>query len=261
VTSQFLKDASQRVRDDQANLAFNPVKLPPCESLSYRFDNSSLAPPGKPFGAISFTWDFGDGTRVTAGLGSVTHAYTSAGTYKVRLVLTDTNYCNSPDSISVDLRIAPNVKALFETPANGCVPYDAVFNNTSLAGQTFRWDFGDGNTSTLSSPTHLYNSVGTYRVKLIAIDSATCNIIDSAEHTITVHPNPIADFSFAPLVPEVNKPTIFTNLSTGGVRYKWEFGDGDSVIKTTLDTVLHQYNSTGTFNACLVTFNQFGCFC
>jgi hypothetical protein len=87
-------------------------------------------------------------------------------------------------------------------------------------------------------------------VKLIAIDSATCNIIDSAEHTITVHPNPIADFSFAPLVPEVNKPTIFYNLSTGGVRYKWEFGDGDSVIKTTQDTVLHQYNSTGTFNAC-----------
>ena len=248
-----------RVRDDQANLAFTPVKLPPCESLSYRFDNSSLAPPGKPFGAVSFTWDFGDGTRVTAGLGSVTHAFASAGTYKVRLILSDTSYCNSPDSLSVDLRIAPNVRALFETPAAGCVPYEAIFNNTSLAGQTFRWDFGDGNTSTLSSPTHLYNSVGTYRVKLVAIDSATCNIIDSTEHTITVNPNPVADFSFAPLVPEVNKPTIFTNLSSGGVRYKWEFGDGDSVIKTTPDTVLHQYNSTGTFMACLITFNQFGC--
>jgi gliding motility-associated-like protein len=248
-----------RVRNDLASLAFTPVKLPPCESLSYRFDNSSLAPAGKPFGAISFTWDFGDGTRVTSGPGSVTHSYSTAGTYKVRLVLTDTNYCNSPDSLSIDLRIAPNVKAVFETPAAGCVPYDAVFNNTSLAGQSFIWDFGDGSGSTLSSPTHLYNTVGTYRVKLIAIDSATCNIIDSTEQTITVNPNPTANFSFAPAVPEVNKPTIFTNLSSGAVRYKWVFGDGDTAVKNTADTILHQYNTTGTYNACLIAFNQFNC--
>lgn len=247
------------VRNDLAALAFTPVKLPPCQSLSYRFDNFSTFPAGKPFSSNSFIWDFGDGVRVSSGPGAITHSYAAAGTYKVRLVLVDTNYCNSPDSLEVDLRIAPNVKAQFETPASGCVPYEAIFNNTSLAGQQFRWDFGDGNTSTLSSPTHIYNNTGTYRVKLVAIDSATCNIIDSTETTITVNPNPVADFSFTPVTPEVNKPTIFTNLSTGGVRYKWIFGDGDSLIKTTPDTVLHQYNTTGTFNACLVTFNQFGC--
>lgn len=248
-----------KVRDDKANLAFNPVKLPPCESLSYRFDNSSTAPIAKPFGAISFTWDFGDGNRVNSGVGAVTHSYAAAGTYKVRLILTDTNYCNSPDSLEVELRIAPNVDAQFLTPASGCVPYNAVFENTSLAGQRFIWDFGDGAGSTLSSPTHLYNNTGSYTVKLIAIDSATCNIIDSVEKTISVNPNPVAGFTFAPLVPEINKPTIFTNQSVGGVRFKWLFGDGDSVIKTTPDTVLHQYNATGTFNACLIVFNQFNC--
>ncbi len=246
-------------RNDQANLAFNTVKLPPCQSLSYRFDNLSIPPGGKPFGASSFTWDFGDGTRVTAGTGSVTHSYAAAGSYKVRLVLTDTNYCNSPDSMTIDLRIAPNVKAQFLTPAAGCVPYNAVFDNTSLAGTTFIWDFGDGTGSGQFSPTHLYNNVGTYTVKLIAIDSATCNIIDSTTQTITVNPVPVAGFTFAPTTPQVNKPTIFTNTSTGGVRFKWLFGDGDSVIKTTPDTVLHQYNATGTYNACLVVYNQFGC--
>ena len=58
-----------RVRADQATLDFNPVKLPPCESLTYRFDNLSVAPAGKPFSGTSFTWSFGDGTRITAGAG------------------------------------------------------------------------------------------------------------------------------------------------------------------------------------------------
>lgn len=249
-----------RVRDDQATLDFNPVKLPPCQALSYRFDNLSVAPPGKPFSGASFTWSFGDGSpRLTAGAGPVNHTYTSPGTYKVRLILTDTNYCNAPDSIERDLRIAPLVDAQFETPPGGCAPYDAHFNNTSLAGQQFFWDFGDGTTSSAVNPNHLYANVGTYTIRLIAIDSGTCNIIDSTQKTITVSSKPTADFSHAPIPAQENKPTIFTNLSTGGVRYKWLFGDGDSTTKTTMDTVLHQYNATGTYQACLITFNQFGC--
>ena len=248
-----------RVRADRATLDFNPVKLPPCEALTYRFDNLSVAPPGKPFSGASFTWSFGDGTRVTAGPGPVNHTFTGPGTYKVRLILTDTNYCNAPDSIEKELRVAPLVDARFETPPAGCAPYDAQFENTSLAGQQFFWDFGDGTTSTEVNPNHSYPVVGTYTIKLIAIDSATCNIIDSTQQTITVSSKPTADFSHAPIPAQENKPTIFTNLSIGGIRYKWLFGDGDSAVKVTPDTVLHQYNATGTYQACLIVYNQFGC--
>ncbi|MBO9634226.1 MAG: gliding motility-associated C-terminal domain-containing protein, partial [Chitinophagaceae bacterium] len=52
---------------------------------------------------------------------------------------------------------------------------------------------------------------------------------------------------------------LFNNASTGGVRYKWIFGDGEERIKTTNDTTLHQYNATGTYNVMLVTFNQYDC--
>ena len=45
-----------------------------------------------------FTWDFGDGRRVQAGPGTITHSYSAPGTYNVRLILTDTSYCNAPDS-------------------------------------------------------------------------------------------------------------------------------------------------------------------
>jgi len=249
-----------RARNDKADLAFLATKLPPCQSLSYQFDNTSTPPAGKPFGPNSFVWDFGDGSaRVQTGLGSVNHSFASPGTYNTRLVLVDTNYCNYPDSLQKTLRVAPLVKAQFETPNLGCAPYNAFFNNTSLAGQQFFWDFDDGTTSTDVNPTHLYADTGNYTIKLIAVDSATCNVIDSTSLSITVHSKPQAAFTDQPVPPVANKPAIFFNNSTNATHYVWLFGDGDSALKNNLDTVIHQYRSTGTFQACLVAINQFGC--
>jgi gliding motility-associated-like protein len=246
-----------KVRTDRAVLDFDITKLPPCELLNYQFDNKSVAPPGKPFGPDDFTWDFGDGTRIT-GVNSLTHSYAAPGTYPVRLVLLDTAYCNFPDSLVKNLRVSPVVKAQFEVP-DGCAPYAAYFNNTSLAGQQFFWDFGDGSTSTDVNPTHVYAAAGTYTISLLVIDNGTCNIRDSTKRTIQVHNKPAAAFTTRPVPPEYNVPTVFENQSTGAVRYTYYFGDGDSTDKNNLDTVVHQYNETGTFNACLVAYNEFDC--
>jgi len=247
-------------RNDRAPVDFAMQKVGPCQSLEFQFTNLSTSPPGKPFGNNSFKWDFGDGSpTVITGTGPLNHTFPRPDTYDVKLILLDTNYCNSPDTVEKTLRIAPLVDAQFSVPLAGCVPYNAQFKYTGTAGQTFQWTFGDGNTSTLANPTNLYTAVGTYQVKLVVIDSATCNIIDSVEATITVNPIPSAAFTFAPVPAEENTPTTFFNNSIGGVRHIWHFGDGDSAVRTTMDTVKHQYNATGTFNACLVTINQFGC--
>lgn len=249
-----------RARTDKADVAFNSFKLPPCESLTYRFDNISTSPPAKPFSDSSFIWDFGDGSpRLVSGTASVTHPYVSPGTYNVRLVLVDTNYCNYPDSAEKTLRVSPLVKAQFETPPTGCAPYTAVINNTTLAGQDFFWSFGDGTTSTEVNPVHLYNDTGTYIIKLVAIDTTTCNKIDSTSMTIVVHSKPTAGFTDQPIPPEYNKPTIFFNNSVGADHFIWYFGDDDSTAKSSMDTVIHQYRATGTYQACLVAINQFGC--
>ncbi|MGB8190275.1 MAG: PKD domain-containing protein [Chitinophagaceae bacterium] len=249
-----------RVRADRAFLDFRADKQGDCQSLEYQFTNLSTPPPGKPFSNGSFTWIFGDNTPpVKTGMLPVNHTYPGPGTYKVKLILTDTNYCNAPDTLEKELRIAPEVKAGIQTPLSGCAPYEAEFFNTSLAGQQFFWDFGDGFTSTEVNPTHLFIATGVYIVKLVAYDSATCNKVDSTTVTITVNSKPQAAFTFAPVPAEENKPTIFFNNSIGGAKYVWHFGDGDSTVKTTMDTVMHQYNATGTYTACLVAINQFGC--
>ncbi|HMW67686.1 MAG TPA: PKD domain-containing protein, partial [Chitinophagaceae bacterium] len=264
-TTCNVRDTSRltiRAGDIKANLAMTPVKLPPCTSFNYQFNNLSTAPPGNPFGPASFTWDFGDGTpKVTAGLVSVNHSYASPGTYNVKLLLNDLTYCNAPDSLIVQLNVAANVKAAFSTPALGCAPYDAVFTNNSIAGETFIWDFGDGSPlSTASTPTHLYPAPGTYHVMLVANNPSTCNLTDTARFTITVMGAPTADFSWSPSPPLENTPTIFSNLSSAdAVNFKWVFGDGDSLLTDSRLPVTHQYNKTATFNACLTAYNAAGC--
>lgn len=250
---------TMRVRDDQAALNMTAVKLPPCTSLAYEFTNNSTAI--KPFTNTSFRWDFGDGTTQLAGLGKVMHTYTTAGTYNVRLILLDTSYCNGPDSITQVIRIATNVKAQFETPANGCAPYNASFNNTSLGGSDFIWDFGDGTTSTVHDPVHVYNSTGVYRVRLIANDANTCNQTDTSGYfTITINPNPSASFTYSPNPTEPNTAVSYLNSSVGASRYKWLFGDNDTLFTIRPDTtVRHLFNASGTYNSCLVAYNNAGC--
>src|SRR5205085_3024158 len=124
-------------------------------------------PSNRTFSSKSFTWNFGDNSLpLVAGTNTVTHSFPGPGSYIVKLYLNDTTFCNSRDSLITTVRISSNVKATFLTPQSGCAPYNAVFNNTSGGGQQFYWDFGDGNTSTSSSPQHLYTIPGKYVVGL-----------------------------------------------------------------------------------------------
>jgi gliding motility-associated-like protein len=251
-----------KVGNLKAILDFNFFKTGGCNSLQYQFNNTSFAPPVRPFTNTSFTWNFGDGSPlVIAGLNPVTHTFPNPGPYNVSLNLTDTAYCNTPDDTTVLIDIAANVKAQFTTPALGCVQYNAVFDNITIGGQTWLWEFGDNTTSTAFEPVHLYATAGTYQVRLIAFNPNTCNLVDtSAYFTITVLDSPTPDFDFLPKPPLENTPTTFTNLSSAdAVRFKWEFGDGDSLLTASRQPVKHQYNATGTFNACLTAYNAAGC--
>jgi gliding motility-associated-like protein len=245
--------------NNKATLSFLSQKLLPCESLTMQYTNTSTPQSGN-FGPRSFYWDYGDGSpRDTAGLTPPrVHNYAAAGVYTVKLFILDTTFCNSPDSIQKTIRLSPTVKAMFNTPPVGCAPYTAIFDNTSLAGTDFLWEFGDNTTSTDVSPTHLYANPGTYKVRLIAKDTNTCNKIDtSAYFTITVVLKPVAGFNWSPNPPQENVPVTFTNLSSpDATHFLWNFGDGES---STERNPVHQYNATGTYTAELIAYNEANC--
>ncbi|RZK46431.1 MAG: PKD domain-containing protein [Pedobacter sp.] len=186
-------------------------------------------------------------------------------THNVKLILTDSAYCNSPEILDTVVSVAANVEARFETETQVCAPYTAVFTNTSIGGQTFEWNFGDpasggDNTSTQVNPTHYYANPGTYTIRLVANDPNTCNKTDDFEFTITVTDRPTANFSYTPVAPVENTPNVFMNLSSANsVSFKWLFGDGDSLITNSRANIQHQYNSTNKFIVLLIAYNSVGC--
>jgi gliding motility-associated-like protein len=246
-----------KVGNNIVDADFSFFKLDSCNSLRYQFINQTVATVPN-YSSQTFLWDFGDNTpKVRTGFGPINHTYASVGTYTVKLLVDDTTFCNVPDSAVKQLRISPNVKASFTTPNRGCVPYTPVFKNTSQGGTDWIWEFSTGFVSTDFEPTYTFNTVGTYTVRLIAIDTATCNKRDtSAYFTITVLPIPTANFSWTPNPPQVNALTRFTNLSSGATRYLWNFGDGES---STAFAPTHQYNATGTYRATLYAYNAADC--
>ncbi len=246
-----------KVGDNKVYLDFISNKLPPCTNLTYSFTNTSTDTRG-PFNPNTFTWDFGDNTPLVTQSQTppVTHTYGGPGTYVVKLSIDDTTFCNSPADTSKTVRLSPQVKALFSTPASGCAPYTAVFSNNSLGGLNFFWDFGDGTTSTDVNPSHLYNNIGTYIVKLEAFDSTSCNKVDSMSFSISVLPAPTASFTYNPNPPKENTFTNFVNQSTNATRYVWNFGDGDSSNE---ENPTHIFPATATYHVCLNAYNDAGC--
>lgn len=246
-----------RVREDEAPMGFTEQRLPPCTALEYLFINTSTHPPGKPFTSTSFTWNFGDNTpEVITDTARQTHPFASEGIYTVSLTLTDTNYCNAPETRSIQLRVAANVVAAFTVQDSSCAPFVANFDNISKGGVTFNWDFGDGTTSTDAYPTHTYAQPGRYPVRLEAFDPNTCNQRHDTTIFITVMPPPVAQFTYQPNKPVENTPHMFTNQSTGAAHYRWDFGDGNTSAEV---NPTYQYLRTGTYEVCLIAYTEFGC--
>ncbi len=250
------------VKNNPAAVDFDFAKLPPCTSLNFVFTNLSTAPAAVPFTDSSFEWSFGDGTAsISAGMTQVTHSFQSAGSYSITLSLVDTNYCNYPLDTTRIVSVAQNVIAQFQIPATGCAPDSAIFNNTSIGGETYYWNFGDGSPidSIDMNPIHFYPNPGSYTITLIAVDSNTCNIVDTTSFTITLQSKPTADFTYQPTPAQSNTPTVFTPITSPVVKYLWEFGDGTFETKTEPDTVVHLYIQSDTFNVCLIVTNAEGC--
>lgn len=127
----------------------------------------------------SYVWDFGDSTAPSNEL-NPTHVYNVLGKHTVTLTAySKWNYSNTntkTEYIEVIAQpINPVVADFTGTPLNGNVPLLVTFTNNSTNADSYEWNFGDGSTSTLENPTHIYNVVGVYTVSLIAKLGAISN--------------------------------------------------------------------------------------
>lgn len=120
----------------------------------------------------TYAWTFGDGG--SSSVPDPSHVYAAAGTYSAVLVVADSTGSRRSASlnITVDAVLSLSVGVL---PGSGGVPLTTSFNATVSGGTppyTFRWKFGDGNTSSAANTNHTYDRPGTYNATLTVTDSA-----------------------------------------------------------------------------------------
>lgn len=228
------------------SIAFSSAPDSVCVNESFSFTNLSS-------GLAGMIWDFGDGT--TSSLSDPVHTYANSGTYTVTLSGTSqTNGCTG--SISHPVIVSTNPTAAFTpSPNSGCVNLQVTFGNSSGNTSFQSWDFGDGNTSSVFSPSHTYTSPGSYTVRLYVENANGC--ADSTEQIITVYPLPAAAFSVTSsdaCVPPVN--VNFTNTSSGAVSYDWDFGNGQTSQLNNPATV---YMAPGSYTIQLTATTIYGC--
>ncbi|PWT98041.1 MAG: hypothetical protein C5B52_12765 [Bacteroidetes bacterium] len=198
-------------------------------------------------GAISWSWNFGDGG--TSNLQNPSHTYTSNGTFDVSLTVRTAGGCEGTITLPKYIKIAPGDVAVTNVPYGGCSPvtYSPSLSITlpdSIA--SFNWNFGDGFTSNSPTPTHTYNAVGQYTLGLTVTTTGGCTITKSYPAGVKVGtPPPVVDFTSSATTPCTNASTQFTNLSSPiANEFYWDFGDGTT---STLSDPTHTFADTGTF--------------
>lgn len=82
----------------------------------------------------------------------------------------------------------PFIKADFKMPTTACLPVTITLQDFSktFATTTYYWDFGNGQTSSLATPTVTYTQPGQYTVRLVVVDTQSCNLRDTLERQILV---------------------------------------------------------------------------
>lgn len=225
-----------------AQASFSFVGDPCAVPADVLFDNTSI-------GAISYFWDFGDGTTSTAF--EPAHTYTNPGSYQILLVGMDSLTCQNADTAILNIFIPGPLTATISPADTICIGDSTVLN--AGGGATYQWipstGISGGNTS---SPTVFPNQSTVYSV--IVTDTSGC--IDTQSVYIHVMPMITADMTiqFDPCVVPVN--ISFLNNSTNGVSYFWDFGNG---LTSTQPDDQSLFTSPGDYSVMLIATDSSTC--
>ncbi|GAB4315625.1 MAG: hypothetical protein Kow0019_15860 [Methanobacteriaceae archaeon] len=135
------------------------------------------------------------------------------------------------------------------TPTSGISPLEVQFFSTSTGATEYLWDFGDGATSTDQNPTHTYQQIGIYTVKLTVTGPGGSNTKTEDNYITVNHPAPVASFTGTPTTGISPLQVAFTSTSTGTIdSYEWNFGDGST---STATNPTHTYTVPGIYTVTL----------
>ena len=221
------------------------------QQVSFKLDTSGMDEP------YLARWHFGDG-KTSIDLAPV-HTYGKPGTYKASVAVTGSGGRGRTARGEIEVAARPiEITGLkFEQKALRGVKMPLVFQYEAKADYgkepyTYRWDFGDGETSDGAEGEHAYAKPGKYTVKLTATDSSAWKPPEaSKQKEIVVHPFSV-DLRVDRAGGETPVVVTFTATAYDGAGkaldpdefiFKWDFGDGDTSGERS--EVKHRYDIRG----------------
>jgi gliding motility-associated-like protein len=203
--------------------------------------------------ALTYTWDFGDGSTSTEVHPS--HTYTQEGDFTVSVTANTSSGCSNTASKKSFIVIQQKMTTDFSVSPTACAGTELTFTNTSspTADQSI-WEFPDNTKPTDAVTTKTFTVPGSYDIKLTSIGSGCQATITK---TIVIHDMPKAAFTATPEKGcSIPFTTTFTSNTPNAVQWKWTFGDGTT---STEQNPVKTYTKEGDFNVKLWVANASGC--
>ncbi len=189
------------------------------------------------------------------------------GFYVLRLTVFDNNGCSALDSI---ILFNDSPTSSFSSNASpDCSPLTVSFINLSKGAASYHWNFGDGSSSNLENPIHVFrnntSSLDYFNVEMTAISANNCR--HTTNEYVTVYPDPDVQIRSYPEVACAPADVLFS-ATPGGYSYNWDFGDGAAMAgsfnimhtfenSTDRDTSFHVTLEAVSFFNCLDTAHAF----
>ena len=210
----------------------------------------------------SFQWEFtGPASMANSTLQNALNvSYSEAGIFPVYLAIS-TVHCEAHDTI--DITVYPELNVDFVVnDQDACEPAAITFQNLSSysPGALFYWSFGDGTTSTLANPVHVYDTPGSYDLSLEIRNLVGCTDTFSLsfEDYILIRPRPSAGISVTPAKTSILYPdVVFYNESTEESGSWLDPGTGVQLFGP---VVPYTYQDTGWYDAHVIAVNEQGCY-
>jgi len=136
---------------------------------------------------------------------------------------------------------------------HGEAPLTVTFTNLSENATAYVWDFGDGDTSSIANPIHIYIGEGSYTVSLVASNENGSDIETKTSYINVSQPFLTkAIFTAEPIAGEFPLEVTFTNNSVNATEFFWSFGDGETSSEI---SPVHTYVGVGDYTVSLVVSN------